>query len=194
MMYKIKLYENRSSKSQTIEVIMNALFEKSPREQMHSKRVSLICEKMAFALGYELARVNRIKLAGLVHDIGKIGVEDHILNKDSSLLPEEWSEIRKHPEAGWRILNAVNEFSELSEVILAHHERWDGKGYPSGIKGSAIPVESRILAIADAYDAMTSHRSYRKAINKDEALAEIVRCSGTQFDPEMVEVFQKIKL
>jgi len=194
VMYRVKLSENRSSKSQTIDIIMNALFEKSKREQQHSKRVSLICEKMAFAMGYDLNRINQIKLAGLVHDIGKIGVDDGILNKEGSLTPTEWIEIKKHPEAGWRILNSVSEFSELSESILAHHERYDGKGYPSGLKGKDIPIESRILAIADAYDAMTGLRSYRQSKTDKEAREEIRRCSGSQFDPELVLVFESIKL
>ncbi|TXT18856.1 MAG: PAS domain S-box/diguanylate cyclase (GGDEF) domain-containing protein [Erysipelotrichaceae bacterium] len=188
-MYRTKLYESRSSRSTTIDVILNALFEKSHREQMHSSRVSLYCEKLALALGYTPEHVNQIKTAGLVHDIGKIGIDERILNKVERLDNEEWLSIRKHPEAGWRILNSVNEFSELSEFILTHHEHYDGSGYPRGLKGEAIPIEARIIAIADAYDAMTSKRSYREALSKAAAQKELIKFSGTQFDPKLVIVF-----
>ena len=188
-MYRTKLYESRSSRSTTIDVILNALFEKSHREQMHSARVSLYCEKLALALGYTPEHINQIKTAGLVHDIGKIGIDESILNKVERLDHEEWLSIRKHPEAGWRILNSVNEFSELSEFILTHHEHYDGSGYPRGLKGEAIPIEARIIAIADAYDAMTSKRSYREALSKASAQKELIKFSGTQFDPKLVIVF-----
>lgn len=193
-MYRVKLYESRSSRSKTIDITLNALFEKSHREQQHSKRVSLICEKIAFAMGFDLNNINRIKMAGLVHDIGKIGVDERILNKNGALTSEEWIEVKKHPEAGWRILNSANEFSELSEFILTHHEHYDGNGYPSGISGEAIPIEARIIAVADAYDAMTGKRTYREPISDEQARQEIERCSGTHFDPEVVEVFSTIKI
>jgi len=188
-MYGCKLYESKSLRSKTIDVIMNALIEKSHRELMHSKRVSTICEMIAIALNSEKEFVNQVRIAGLVHDIGKIGIHEDILNKPERLDDDECVAMRKHSEAGWRILNSVNEFSELAEFVLSHHERWDGRGYPRGLQGDEIALQARIIAVADSYDAMTSDRSYRKGMSEDEAKNEIRRCSGTQFDPEIVKVF-----
>jgi HD-GYP domain-containing protein (c-di-GMP phosphodiesterase class II) len=133
--------------------------------------------------------VNQIRIAGLVHDIGKIGIKEEILNKAGGLDNDEWAEIKRHPEAGFRILSTTIEFSEISEFVLQHHERWNGSGYPNGLKGEEIPIEARIIAVADAYDAMTTERTYKNAFSKYEAINELKRCSGTQFDPEIVEAF-----
>jgi HD-GYP domain-containing protein (c-di-GMP phosphodiesterase class II) len=130
-----------------------------------------------------------MRIAGLIHDIGKIGVSESILNKPGSLSIEERSDIERHPETGWRILSSTDELSDLAEYILNHHEKWDGSGYPNRLKGEAIQLEARIIAVADAYDAMTSERSYRKAMSKKEAIKELARCSGTQFDPRIIDVF-----
>ena len=188
-MYRHKISERSSMRSNTIDIIINTLFEKSNRESLHSKRVSQICQAIAANMDFEKDDIRQITMAGLVHDIGKIGVDEKILNKAGKLDNSEWEEIKKHPETGWRILSATNEFSDLAQFILEHHEKWDGKGYPNGLKGQEIAVEARIIAIADAYDAMTHDRSYRKGFSKDEAAVEIQRCSGTQFDPEIVDVF-----
>lgn len=188
-MYRLKLYENKSMRSKTIDVIMNALVEKSQRELTHSKRVSSICEKIAMELHLKSEFVSQIRMAGLVHDIGKIGIDEKILNKPASLNKDEWAAIKKHPEAGWRILNSANEFSELSEFVLCHHERWDGSGYPRGLKGEQIPIEARIIMIADSYDAMTSMRSYRGALSEEDAANELRRYAGIQFDPDIVKLF-----
>lgn len=188
-MYRHKIYEHTSMRSKTIDVIMNALFEKSDRESQHSARVSRICELIASAMGLNEDDVNQIKVAGLVHDIGKIGIDEKILNKAGRLSDYEWQEIKKHPEAGWRILNSSKEFSEVAQFVLHHHEKFDGNGYPNGAKGVEIPIESRIIAIADAFDAMTGERSYRDSCSAEDAAKEIQRCSGTQFDPRIVDVF-----
>lgn len=188
-MYRLKLYESKSFRSKTVDVIMNALVEKSDRELMHSKRVSSLCERIAIELEYKQDHINQIRIAGLVHDIGKIGIDEAILNKPGRLDSNELNSISKHPEAGWRILNSVSEFSELSEYILSHHERIDGKGYPRGLTGEDIPIEARIISIADSYDAMTSQRSYRIGISEEEAIEEIIRCAGTQFDLWVAKVF-----
>ena len=137
----------------------------------------------------DMHAVNQMKIAGLIHDIGKIGVDETILNKPGSLSTDERASIEKHPEIGWRLLSSTNEFSELARFVLHHHERWDGCGYPNGLKGEEIHIEARIIAVADAYDAMTSQRSYREALSKKEAIKELKKCSGTQFDPEIVEIF-----
>ena len=125
----------------------------------------------------------------MLHDIGKIAIDEAILNKTGKLNEEEWVEIRKHPEIGYRILSTVNNMSEMAEFVLSHHERWDGKGYPQGISGEQIPLQSRIIGIADAYDAMISERSYKKSLTKKEAIQELIANSGTQFNAECVQVF-----
>jgi putative nucleotidyltransferase with HDIG domain len=188
-MYRHKLSESSSMRSKTIDLIMNSLFEKNSRESFHSKRVSELCVGIASSMGKDHDFINKIRIAGLMHDIGKIGIADSILNKVETLNNDEWHEIKRHSEIGYRILSAVNEFSELADCILEHHERWDGKGYPKGIAGDKISAEARIIAIADTYDAMTSDRPYRKAFSDREAVKEILLNAGTQFDPAIVKVF-----
>ncbi|TFG82897.1 MAG: PAS domain S-box protein [Erysipelotrichales bacterium] len=188
-MYRQKLFDRESVRSKTIDIIMNTLFEKSIREMQHSKRVSEICEIFATALEYEKNNVDKIKLAGLVHDIGKIGISETILNKPSKLLENEREEIQKHSESGWRILTSAAEFPEIAGFILSHHERWDGSGYPKGLKGKEISQESRIIALADAYDAMTNDQPYRKKLDRSQAVREIQNHAGQQFDPELVKFF-----
>lgn len=188
-MYRNKLYESASLKSKMIGLIMNTLYEKSYREMAHSKGVSGICERIALKMTFDQETINRIKIAGLMHDIGKMGIDEKILNKAGTLSIDEWHEIKRHPEIGYRMLSTSNEFSEMANVVLEHQERWDGQGYPKGLKGEEISLQARIIAIADAYDAMTSGRSYKKQFEKDEAIAEIRRGAGTQFDPHIANVF-----
>ncbi len=188
-MYRHKLYESSSIRNKTIDLIMNTLYEKSDREMLHSKRVSEICEALAVRMNFDKDKVNQIKIAGLMHDIGKMGIDENILNKPQKLNDEERKEVKRHPEIGYRILSSSNDFSEIAEYVLKHHERWDGKGYPGGFKGEEISIQARIIAIADAYDAMTSDRPYRKGLRVEEALAELKRCSGTQFDADLVDIF-----
>ncbi len=130
-----------------------------------------------------------MRVVGLIHDIGKIGIDENILNKAGSLTSTERVEIERHPEIGWRLLSSTNEFSELAQFVIHHHEKWDGSGYPNGHMGEAIPLEARILAVAEAYEAMTSERPFDEKISKKEAIRELKRCSGTHFDPKIVEVF-----
>ncbi len=188
-MYRHKLYERSSTRSKTIEIIMSTLFEKSSRESQHSNRVSAICKAIASKMNLDKDDVNKIRIAGLVHDIGKIGIDETILNKAGLLNSDEREQINKHPEIGWRILSSANEFSELAQFILDHHEKWDGSGYPNGLKGKSIPLEARIISVADAYDAMTSARSYKAGVTREEAVNELKRCAGTHFDPDIVKVF-----
>jgi len=191
-MYRHKLYESTSIRNKTIDLIMNTLYEKSNREMLHSIRVSEICELIAINMNFNKDDVNQIKIAGLMHDIGKMGIDEKILNKPQSLNSDEWKEIRRHPEIGYRILSSSNEFSEIAEYVLKHHERWDGNGYPRGFKGEEISLQARIIAVADAYDAMTSDRTYRKGLSVEEAINEIKKCSGTQFDPYIVRIFSNL--
>jgi putative nucleotidyltransferase with HDIG domain len=188
-MYKHKMYKSSSMRSKTVDLVMKTLFEKSRREMFHSKRVSEICEAIAVYMNFDSDTVNQIKTAGLMHDIGKIVIEENILNKTQSLNNYEWKEMKKHPVVGWRILSSVNEFSELANFVLEHHERWDGKGYPKGLKGDEISIEARIIAVADSYDAITSERSYRKPLSGLDAINRISSCSGTQFDPDIARIF-----
>lgn len=188
-MYKHKLYESTSVKSKVIDLIMGTLYEKNQREELHSKRVSDICDAIAENMNLSASEIRKIKLSGLIHDIGKIGIDEKVLNSNGKLNAEEWNEIKRHPEVGYRILSSVNEFSEVADYALGHHERWDGKGYPKGLAGDAIPFAARIIAIADSFDAMTSERTYRETLSKEDAAEEIKRCSGTQFDPDIARIF-----
>ncbi|MBS3995591.1 MAG: PAS domain S-box protein [Alkaliphilus sp.] len=188
-MYQKKIVENSSKRSLVIKSILNTLLVKNPREKEHSKRVSMFSEEIGIAYNLSKDEIKNLKVAGELHDIGKIAVDDSILNKIEKLTEEEWKEIKKHPETGFRIISTTNEYINISETICTHHERWDGKGYPNGLKGEEIPLEARIVAIADAYDAMTSQRPYREPLSREEAAEELKRNAGTQFDPAIVKVF-----
>jgi diguanylate cyclase (GGDEF)-like protein/putative nucleotidyltransferase with HDIG domain len=154
----------------------------------HSQTVGRYAEGIARAMGLPKERVERIRAAGVLHDIGKLGVADSILKKAGPLTDDEWVEMRRHPELGARILDHAN-LRDISGWVRAHHERIDGRGYPSGLAGEQIPLEARILAVADAYEAMTADRPYRSALGHDAAREELRDASGSQFDPEVVEAF-----
>jgi len=192
-MYKKKLFESPSIRGETIKAIINTLHEKNKREEQHSLRVLELCKSMGEALGLPEHEVKELMSVGLLHDIGKIAIDENVLNKPGKLTDGEWEEIKRHPEIGYRILNAVNDMSDMAKYTLYHHERWDGKGYPKGLKSEAIPFVSRIIAIADAYDAMSSERSYRSALPDAVVIAELQKNAGIQFDPALVNVFiQKV--
>lgn len=188
-MYKKKLFESPSMRGKTINAIINTLHEKNKREEKHSYRVSEYCNELGKAMNLPDGEIQELKTAGLLHDIGKVAINENILNKPGTLTEEEMEELKRHPEIGYRILSSVNDMAEMAEYVLAHHERWDGTGYPKRLKGNEIPLKSRIIAIADAYDAMTSDRSYRNALSKEEAIEELIKNAGTQFDPEIVKIF-----
>ncbi len=189
IMYHNKLYEGASLKSRVIDNIIDALNHKSDREEIHSQQVSILCEKMGVVLGMEEYQIKKLKAFGLLHDIGKIAISDQILNKSNRLTDAEWLEMKNHAEIGYRILCTNKELTEIADYVLAHHERWDGQGYPKGLKGLEIPLPSRICAIADAYDAMINERSYKSTLPRDLAVAELLKNAGTQFDPELVGIF-----
>lgn len=188
-MYRQKLTDSSSIMSKTIEIIMNSLYEKSQREMLHSRRVGELCALIAKRLNFDNSEINKMRVAGFMHDIGKIGITDTILNKEGTLTQSEYNDIQRHSEVGYRILSSANEFSEIAQFVLFHHEKWDGTGYPKNLKGNEIPIQSRIIAIANAYVAMTSDRSYRFAKTKQEAFLEIQKYAGSQFDPEIAELF-----
>lgn len=188
-MYRKKVIESPSMRGKSINTIITTLHEKNKREEAHSYRVSKLCESMGRAIKLEDDEINELKTVGLLHDIGKIAIEENILNKKGKLTDEEWEEIKKHPEIGYRILSTVNEMSDMAKYVLAHHERWDGRGYPKGLAGEDIPLQSRIITIADSYDAMVSERSYRGPLPKEFAIEELKRGKGTQFDSKLVNIF-----
>jgi putative nucleotidyltransferase with HDIG domain len=185
-----RLYENiQRTFRETIEGLVSALEAKDKYTSGHSRRVTEYALLIARALKLPEDEIERIDRAGLLHDIGKIGIRLEALNKPGKITREEHEMFKDHTLVGKQILEQIHFLREIVPLVLYHHEWWDGSGYPEGIKGDKIPLGARILAIADAYDAMTSDRPYRKAMDQDEAIAEIRKYAGTQFDPSLVEIF-----
>ncbi len=189
LMYKEKLKFGKTMRNETIETVLRNLNFKYDREQIHTERVSQYCEAIAAALQLNEKDISDIKIAGSLHDIGKIMVPPELLSKPGKLTAEEFDLVKRHPETGYQILKSVDEYVTLAKYLLYHHERWDGSGYPEGLQGKAIPLQSRIIAVADAYEAMTANRPYQTTRTGEEAKAELRKCAGTQFDPEIVDVF-----
>ena len=171
-----------------LEAISRALEERD-QTQGHGVRVAALAEPIAHRLGWEPERIASLRYGAPLHDIGKVAVRRDVLRKPGPLSPEELEEIRTHPRAGADLVLPIRSARPALPYVLFHHERWDGNGYPIGIGGRAIPVEGRLLAVADAFDAMTSQRPYRAALSPEEALAEVGSCAGSQFDPELAELF-----
>ncbi len=188
-MYRHKLLQNKSLHSSIISTMKSSLFEKNQETEEHAQRLIELSSVIGQKLNLAEEQLNELELLSTLHDIGKIGISDNILNKPGKLTDEEWIEMKRHPEMGYRIAMATPELAPIADYILNHHERWDGNGYPYGRKGDEIPLLSRIISVADAYDAMTSDRSYRKAMTKEQAIDEIQRNAGTQFDPYIAELF-----
>ena len=155
----------------------------------HSSRVAGYCRGIAIHLGLEHEETERIVLAAALHDIGKIGVPDSVLLKEGALTDDEFEWIKKHPEFGWMAVRNVDGFQDASLMVLHHHERWDGGGYPGNLRGKDIPLGATIITVADSFDALTTDRPYRKGRSPVDALAEIARCSGSQFHPDVVRAF-----
>ena len=175
-----------------LSVLTGAIEARDPYTQGHSARVTALAEEIARRLVWSEERIESLRVGGPLHDIGKLAVSDHVLRKEGELEAHELAEIREHPKAGARLILRVAALREAIPYVLYHHERWDGTGDPSGKAGEEIPLEARVLAVADAYDAMTSDRPYRRALSRAEALAEVDRCAGTQFDPEIARVFLEL--
>ncbi|MEM9413964.1 MAG: HD-GYP domain-containing protein [Planctomycetota bacterium] len=173
----------------TLEAVSTALDAKDPYTYGHSDRVAHLAVELARAIGLEEQEVERLRIAGLVHDVGKIGVPESVLCKTGKLTDEEYEQIKLHPRIGYNILKGIPQMEDVLDGVLYHHERWDGRGYPDRIAGENIPLYGRILAVADTFDAMSSTRSYRQAMPRDKVLAEIVRCAGSQFDPRLTGPF-----
>lgn len=191
-LYKNKLFESNSHRNESIKAILNTLKTKDVYSETHSNRVADICKQMGKKLGMSKQDLNLLTMISNLHDIGKISIDDKILNKPGKLNDEEWKIMKRHPEIGYRILSSLPEYGEIAEDILSHHERYDGKGYPRGLKGEKIPIRARIISVADAYDAMTSDRAYRSKMTHQEAITELIANKGTQFDPKMIDIFISI--
>jgi diguanylate cyclase (GGDEF)-like protein/PAS domain S-box-containing protein len=191
-MYREKIQREESARNAIIQALSKSMQARDFKTEGHCDRLQDLCVSLARSLNLSQDLVNDLTLLARFHDLGKVGVGDHILYKPGALTEDEWRQMRQHCEIGQRIASSVPDLQPIAELILKHHERWDGKGYPLGISGRDIPLPCRILAIVDAYDAMTSDRPYRKAMSKQKAVQELRRCARTQFDPDLVERFIQV--
>lgn len=173
----------------SLEAVSTALDAKDRYTHGHSERVAWLGTQLAQAIGLDVDEVERIRISGLVHDVGKIGVPEAVLCKAGRLTEDEFDQIKKHPRIGYNILKGIPKIDDVLDGVLYHHERWDGRGYPTRLAGEAIPLYGRILAVADTFDAISSTRSYRQAMPREKVLEEIANCSGSQFDPSLTEPF-----
>lgn len=192
IMYKNKLMESKSTRNIIMQSLELTLPERTGESREHTLRLQKLALQLGKFMGLAENELDRLVVLSNLHDIGKVGIPQQILTKAEPLSAEEWETIKKHPEIGFRIVQSSPEFPSIAEEILAYRERWDGKGYPKGLKGKEIPLLSRILAVVDAFDVMTCSCSYKTILSHIDALEEIKRCSGTQFDPEIVACFIKI--
>jgi diguanylate cyclase (GGDEF)-like protein/PAS domain S-box-containing protein len=187
--YRKKLMIEKSFRSSVINALLATLAAKSEETEEHAERLRHYCGELGKLLSLSNQELDEMSLFAMLHDIGKVGINDAILQKPSALSDAEWLEMKKHPEIGFRIAQNNVDLAPISEYILSHHERWDGKGYPRGLRGEEIPVLARILAVVDAFDAMTNERIYSKPRSAEMAAEEILRCAGLQFDPEIARMF-----
>jgi len=191
-MYRKKLYRTQSVRSTIVSTLINTLKARDLATEQHASRLEKLLVRMAALIGLPESTTADLSLFAKFHDIGKVGISDAILLKEGLFTSEEWTEMKRHCEIGYRIALSAPDLVPIADWILKHHEWWDGQGYPLGIKGEEIPVECRLLAIADAYEALTSDRPYRRAFSHREAVAELRRHAGTQFDPHLLEKFLKM--
>jgi len=173
-------------------VAISRALEERDHTDGHGARVAALAEPVAVAIGFDRERIRSLRLGAPLHDIGKVKVRREVLGKPGPLTLDELAEVRRHPRAGAALVLPLRRARHALPYVLFHHERWDGGGYPAGLRGHSIPIEARVLAVADAFDAMISPRPYRRALPHEHALAEIVRGAGTQFDPGVVEVFAEV--
>lgn len=191
--YVFSMYINSKTQYiQTVEALMNAIEARDEYTQGHSRRVAEISVEIAKKLKYNQWKLEKLMVAAMLHDVGKIGVSDNILNKPGKLTNEEFDKIKEHPEIGYNILKEVKNLQYVGPVVKHHHERYDGKGYPEGKKEEEIGLDTYIVQLADAVDAMETDRPYRKGLSKEEVISELKNNSGTQFHPEVTEVYLNI--
>lgn len=188
-MYRQKLSNSPKVKSLIIDHVMQSIFERSEWERQHSSNVAALSRMIATRMGFSEAKADEIYKAGILHDIGKVRLNEDIMNKSNSLKESEVHEIQRHAEVGYNILSQVAEYSQIAPYVLHHHEHWDGSGYPLGLMREEIPLQSRIISVAEAFDAMTSDRPYRTAMSLQMALDDIRNRAGIKFDPEVTRVF-----
>jgi putative nucleotidyltransferase with HDIG domain len=188
--WKLYLY-SENARARLIKAFINSIEAKDKYTLGHSERVSKYATDIAKKLNLPDEQIKDVKIAGMLHDIGKIGIADEILNKPARLSKDEFEEMKRHPSIGTWILNNLNLSENTINAINYHHERFDGKGYPLGLKGKELSLSTQIVSLSDAYDAMTSDRPYRKAMSHREAIAELKKCSNTQFNPELVDLFDQ---
>ena len=188
-LYKEKLPSLINSKKRILDALNEALTEKSLETKQHTERVVYYAKKLGNRIGLDSNQMKDLIVAAVLHDIGKIGIPDKILSKPGKLTDNEFELMKTHTEKGYRVAKSNYEIVHVANNILSHHERWDGKGYPLGLKGEKIPLLSRIICIVDSYDAMTSERAYKHKMSNEEAINEIKKCSGTQFDPKIAKIF-----
>jgi len=191
-MYREKIQREGSVRSAILQALTLSMEARDFKTEGHCDRLQELCVSLARALALSQDFENDLRLLARFHDLGKVGISDHILYKPAPLTQGEWNQMHQHCEIGHRIASSISDLEPIAELILKHHERWDGRGYPMGTSGRDIPLACRILAIADAYDAMTSDRPYQKPLTPQEAIDELRRCAGAQFDPELVERFIEI--
>lgn len=187
-MYEHKVIERRGKLTNIIDTALYAYMEQNATEA-HCNRVSMLCKALGLAMELPDSDIHKLEVSGLFHDIGKLMIQEQILNKSGPLTNQEWDEIICHPEVGYRILNTSIEMSEIADYVLYHHEWYDGTGYPGGLKAEEIPLLSRIISVVDSYDAMTNQRSYKDTLDQSLAVKELVNNKGKQFDPDIVDVF-----
>jgi HD-GYP domain-containing protein (c-di-GMP phosphodiesterase class II) len=184
------LYEDqRRNFLGTLEALTSSIDAKDPYTCGHSERVAALAGALARAHGLGQDEAERVRIGGLVHDIGKIGVAESVLCKSGRLTDDEFEQIKRHPRIGYEILKDIPSLEDVLKGVLWHHERWDGRGYPDGMRGSELPLIARIIGLVDAFDAMSSNRTYRDAMGRERVLKEIKECAGSQFDPELAETF-----
>ena len=188
-MYDHKVIERQSMLANIIDTTLYKHVERNAKAGTHSNRVSQLCKFLGMAMELSEIEIYKLEISGLFHDIGKLAIQEQILNKSGPLTTQEWNEIMKHPEVGYWILSTSLEMSDIAKYVLYHHERYDGSGYPKGLREEEIPLLSRIISVVDSYDAMTNQRSYKETLDHDTAINELISNKGKQFDPDIVDIF-----